>query len=351
MSVVDFDGGNPKWALVGARLCEYAYDRTRVGDFAGVASLLVGEPLDVRFRDLENGVPAAMLAVGPYGSAVAVSGITAISQGLAIKDSYETTLLSPLYGYFPKWFHDGASQLMRTLNLASRVASKDVFLFGHSGGGGIATVLATFLKSACRPGVVSCTTYGSPRVVHNRAVSSLDGIAFDRWQNLGDNVPRLPPRVSDLTDLTFLNSIVQLPLWYRWGHTPGGLALDPSGIRTLSATPPPGPLLSFTTFPLEYISSGTAFGPPHGIDEYAKRLALAIPNKVIGLQLVKREPTGNLTLPTLFEQLQPSGPLDAIQYQSAGLEIPVSSSQVTDIIDRRSLFIESPIKRCCSGRC
>ena len=346
MNLLPFEGSNPYWALYAAKFCAAAYGDQVDKDLPAAARQLCGNGVQVGVRDVENGVPAAFRVVGNDGMIVVVSGLSYVSQANNISAGYVTPILTADRRYFNPWFWDSATQLIRNLRLDYWARDRTLYLFGHSAGGGIATAIAAALRPVSPAENVHLVTFGAPRSVAGNGLQFLRDVEITRWMNVGDDVPRLPPRLLDLTDLAFLANAAALPLWYRFLHTEGGLVLHRQGVIDTGDVPAPEHLLGLVTFPSSYLRDGELFGNDHAIAEYIARLLKSIP-PAIAAPLGKPVPKFALEpLPEMFQSLTVQIPMPFPGVPVASAERPLANPPIDVAIERREAFIASPIKRC-----
>ena len=305
-----------------------------------------GVNTEIGFRQVESGVPATIRGVGQDGLCVVVSGVTSISQGNSIRNSYERLLVNSSTNFYGEWFWEGAVQLVNRLRLADHAVNRDVFVFGHSGGGGIAIALASILRRLNPRHDVHCVTFGEPRCGLEQTFSGLAGVNVTRWMNFGDDVPQLPPRMIDLTDLSFLALLDKLPFWARFVHVFGGLVLDRLGSVTPGDVPPPWHQLSILNFPVNYLSRDTVFGSDHSIAEYVRRLSLSLPPKIPGVLPKLKGMFDVGSLPIMFQVLTSDIPMSLPIPIQGGVERSIPETALALNISRREAFINEPLKRC-----
>jgi pimeloyl-ACP methyl ester carboxylesterase len=346
MNQKDFDGSNPFWAYYAAKLCSRAYDPTSLLGVEAAGEMLCGDNATVGFRQVENSVPATLRIVGNDGLIIVVSGITSLVQANYINLSYLDLLVTRATRYMASWFDESAQQLFRQLRILHHAAGRNVYIFGHSGGGGIALALAATLRQHKFDNEVHVCTFGAPRVCQANSFPFLANVEIVRWMNTGDDVPRLPPKISDMTDLSFLASIHLFPLWIRWVHSDGGLSLSHQGVVEARQVPEPDHLLSVGTFPVRYLLNGELFGSPHAIAEYIRRLGLALPNK-LGDEVIKEIPAFSVVeLPEMFQALTIDIGVSLGDHRVAGVESRFANPPITFAIQQREAEISSLIRRC-----
>jgi len=346
MNPEEFDGLLPPWALLACGAIGDLYDDRLDDATRGVLGDLCGNPAEFTLRPIESGVPSCMRVVGTTGMAVIVTGLSLPSQADLLLQSYRSLLIASDTNFFPGWIWRSAQQIARNLRLDQHSAMRDVFIFGHSAGGVIGLALATLLH---RPGgrlKTHVVTYGSPRAHAIRGAELLNGVHITRWMNTCDDVVRIPPKVYDLTDSTFLVLLAEIPLYARWFHPRGGVVLDTAGTRDTAVVPEPCSLLSLPLYPLGYLRTGTVFGTPHSIGEYARRLRLAIPSKIFVFDPKIHGAFGLGALPQIFQALDEAAPLAFPNPPRAGIENPLANPPLELAVQRRSAQIASPLKRC-----
>jgi len=346
MNPEEFDGLLPPWALLACGAIGDLYDDRLDDATRGVLEDLCGRPAEFTLRPIESGVPSCMRVVGTTGMAVIVTGLSLPSQADLLLQSYRSLLVASDTNFFPGWIWRSAEQIARNLRLDQHSAMRDVFIFGHSAGGIIGLALATLLH---RPGGrlrTHVVTYGAPRAIVHGGEQALNGVEITRWMNTCDDVPRLPPRYSDLTDLTFLGLLAEIPLYARWFHPRGGIALDTAGGRSTAQLAPPCGLLSLPLYPLGYLRTGAVFGNAHSIAEYARRLRLAIPSKLFVFDPKIHGVFGLGALPQIFQALDDAAPLAFPNPPRAGIENPLANPPLELAVQRRAAQIASPLKRC-----
>lgn len=346
MNLQTFRGNDPAWALFAARLCGRAYDSENRLGLDAAMELLCGDNTETNTVALRNGVPGAIRGTGQDGYCIAVSGITALSQAGAIDQSFTALFLNRSTRFFGQWFYDGALSLMRSFRLAQLAPGRPCYFFGHSGGAGIALALAQITKELLPRNEVHVVTFGGPRCCSDSGLSLLNDVEITRWMNTGDDVVRLPPRYTDLTDVAFLAALPVLPQWARFVHSRGGLVLDVMGNVSPGILPDPTRLLATITFPSSYLQNGTLFGTPHSIAEYCRRLSLAIPPKILVGKQKFQGPFDLVNLPDMFQALTIEVPQNFAVARPSGLEFTNPPIVLAEQITRRELYIEQPIKRC-----
>jgi pimeloyl-ACP methyl ester carboxylesterase len=346
MNPNEFDGLLPPWALLACGAIGDLYDDRLDDSSRFTLGELCGRPAEFTLRPIESGVPSCMRVVGTTGMAVVITGLSLPSQAQLLLDSYRATLIASDTNFFPQWIWAAATQISRNLRLDQHSAMRDVFLFGHSAGGVIALALASLLHRRSSGLKTHVVTYGAPRSFAERGNLTIDGVQLTRWMNTGDDVPRLPPRYYDLTDLTFLGLLAEIPLYARWIHPRGGVALDPAGNRTTAQVAPAAALLSLPLYPLGYLRTGAVFGTAHSIGEYARRLRLAIPSKIFVFDPKIHGAFGLGALPQLFQALEEAAPLAFPVPPRAGTENPLANPPLELAVQQRTAFIAAPLKRC-----
>jgi len=346
VNLQEFDGRNTAWALYAARLAGRAYSPFNTDGLAAAFEEVCGLNPEISFRNIENSVPATIKGKGPDGLCVACSGVTGFLQGKYLWDSYEALLVNSSTNFYASYVYECAVQLVRQLQLARDAVDRDVFIFGHSLGGAIAIALASLLRPLNPRHDMHVVTFGSPRPGAQSAFNGLARVNLTRYMNIGDDVPRLPPRLLDLTDLSFLAVVDKLPFWSRFVHPFGGLALDALGNVSPADVAMPTSLLSITTFPINYLSQAALFGSPHSIAEYCRRLSLGLPPKIPGVLPTLKGSFDVGSLPIMFEALRSDIPMSLPIPIQGGVELETPPAVLELQISRREAFLQEPIKRC-----
>ncbi|NVJ61472.1 MAG: lipase family protein [Gammaproteobacteria bacterium] len=118
--------------------------------------------------------------------------------------------------------HQGFSQAFDTVCLSIQtelkkesVASKPLFITGHSLGGALATIAAK--KLVHKAGIAACYTFGSPRVGDETWVSGMKTPLY-RVVNAADCVTMLPPDQDMMTVLSWLIRLIPVvgKQWHKW---------------------------------------------------------------------------------------------------------------------------------------
>lgn len=346
MNLPPFDGSNAAWALYAIHLCGVTYGDRPAKQIVETAAMLCGTSIDAAVRPVEGGVPAAMRLSGPDGMIAVFTGLTNVAQGLALTAAYSDLIVNRATRHFNSWVWNGATQLVRNLRLGFHGQHKPCYLFGHSAGGAIALAVAAALREINPDVDVHVVTFGSPRACTGSAIPLLGNVEITRWMNVGDDVPRLPPRYTDLTDVAFLTFATQLQLWARFVHTDGGLVIGRGGTVESRALPELERLLSTLTIPGSSLSTGEVFGNDHAVLEYERRLALLLPP--IAFELAKPKPAKFLVsdLPALFQALTIDVGMSLDGRPVAGVEAPLANPPLAVLMERRTAAINSPIRRC-----
>lgn len=346
MNLPPFDGSNPAWALYAAHLLGIVYMDRPAKQFAETAAMLCGTPINSGVRDVEGGVPAAMRLAGPDGLVVVITGLTNTSQGGQITAAYSDLLVNRSTRFFNSWVWNAATQLVRNLRLDFHGRGKPVYVFGHSAGGAISLAVAAALREINSASAIHVVSLGGPRAGTSESIPLLADVEVTRWMNTGDDVPRLPPRYTDLTDVAFLTLVTQLPLWARFVHGAGGLVLHQGGIVERRALPEPEHLISSLTFPWSVSTTGEVFGGAHALLEYERRLNLLLPPISIEIAKAGKPKFAAEDLPALFQSLTIDIGLSLAGQPVAGVESPLANPPLDVLMERRTAAISAPIRRC-----
>lgn len=101
---------------------------------------------------------------------------------------------------FKDAFEEVAIEIQSTLD-QEKLASKPLFITGHSLGGALATIAAKKLKHT--GGIASCYTFGSPRVGDEDWISNIK-VPFYRVVNAADCVTMMPPSSVTISTVSWL---------------------------------------------------------------------------------------------------------------------------------------------------
>jgi pimeloyl-ACP methyl ester carboxylesterase len=344
--ILNFDGGQPAFALLACRLCGRATYGGSLSDIPVSLVEICGNSVVAEFDPIGAGCPASLRGVGLDGICLAISGLTLASQAAGLFASYGGPAPTADTRFFAGWVATQALRLAYRWNLPGVVSGRDVYLFGHSGGGAIALALAAYLRPLCPQSEIHVVSFGAPRASSSAAFAYVKGVNVARWMNSGDDAPRMPPRIDDCTDLAFLAAVDKFPAWYRWDHVSGGLVLSSEGVVEAKTLPPRNRLLGTTTFPISYLQTGGLFGTPHAIGEYERRLMRALPMDLVEIRKPTVRAFDVAQLPTMFELLRSDIPMSLPIPIYSGVEPHVPPGDVDQEITRREAFIASPLKRC-----
>lgn len=344
--ILNFDPGQPAFALLACRLCGRATQGGSITEAPSALQEICGVGVSADLDPLGAGCPASIRGVGLDGICLAISGLTLPSQAAQLFSGYSDLRITSDTLFFNSWVFAQARRLAYRWNLPGVVSGRDLYLFGHSAGGAIALALAAYLRPLCPQSEINVISFGSPRAASSSAFDSLALVNVARWMNVGDDAPRMPPRIEDCTDLAFTAALLEFPAWYRWSHCKGGLVLSDQGVVEPKQLPPITRLLGTTTFPISYLQTGGLFGTPHALGEYERRLMRALPMALVDERKPAERSFDLAQLPVMYELLRSDIPMSLPIPIYGGVEPPVPPGDVDQEITRREAFVASPIKRC-----
>lgn len=121
---------------------------------------------------------------------------------------------------FNTQFQEWATRKAAELRPTDQGDGYQFHLIGHSAGGGLMVCLAWILNFASPQGIVSVTTFGSPRVADDRAGPGLVRVRQARFMNRLDPIPFLPERPGENpvgAALIELNAAANLSQFQHYG--------------------------------------------------------------------------------------------------------------------------------------
>lgn len=217
--------------------------------------------------------PATLIGWNAKGTvAVFVTGTTTPQQ-LALQVLYAAYGLLDygLYSTFDFWQRNAQIVLDRIAG-AVPLPVREIYLCGHSYGAAIAQLVAAMLRPGNPDLSINILTFGMPCVGDDRINRILGKAYYVHYRNLGDPVPGLPPRGSDLVTMASLILPINLPKYDVLAPANGGTILEDGGIEYEDdgETVPYGVLQAI----IELIQAGMDVAPfdAHLLPTYISRL-------------------------------------------------------------------------------
>lgn len=176
-----------------------------------------------------SAIPGRLIATGPAGTVVVISGTTNFQQwALQAMTSGTGPTRFGAYATLPLW-QLSANAIAGDMLAAGVPDTGPVTLVGHSYGGAVANVLAAQARLATPDRPISVLTYGSPHVGDTDLVNLLRRVISVNLVNDGDVIPLLPPGSDILNFLVAVGGGPLLQNWAAWKPPPNQQGVTDAG--------------------------------------------------------------------------------------------------------------------------
>jgi hypothetical protein len=201
-----------------------------------------------------------------------------LAQAAAIWRGYWPPLIGSLVEAKNILVDQATDSILAAINLQHFAVPTKFVAAGHSIGGAIAQMLAYKMKLFNVDINAKMITFGSPKPAGSQLNDVLIPAYSQRWINVDDAVPNIPPRGNDAAILPFAGGIgLNIPWLLRFVHLPGGRWIDADGNTGPTDQPAVANTPSLVNFAGWLLDQATATSGPHSLQEYQRRLSLLLP--------------------------------------------------------------------------